>query len=874
MIGKRISLVLCFILLVGQLFGQREVKDSIEALLKTQLPVQVRVDALNELAYQYYDYDDSLALTHAREALTLAKQANYKKGIKYAFTLVGLGYASRSEYRTALLNYRQSDQINTKDDSGNVPYNLVLMGNIYRDLAMYDSAMIMYQKAKSIDRVDDHSNLSNIYKNMASVSILLWKNEVAIKYLDSAKQFVNNKQKWNAYVEMDILSLYGQVYQNVLQFDKSAQNFEQMCKKAFELDDYYHQITCKLNQAHLAFNQGDFTSALRICFEGLQLTKKYNFPPQYVNLLLQIGEIYIELSQYDVASQYLYQALRIAEQVGLEFQTASIYSELAWINKDQRNYKAALDYADKSQAIRERIGDRKGVANSCNVRGLIFLLQKEYDKSLREHEIALKIRESIGHLEGISASIFNSSLVYEDLNQIDIALQMQRKAIVIEEEISNDLSLGISYNNISGLLIKTGRLQDALVYMKKAYALGLRTNSLMLQRNNVANYIQYYEATRDYKKALEFQKKFQGLNDSIYSEASAVKLTEVEALYNVEKNEREIELLSQKQRIQEDQIKLQQSQLTQKNIVIISAILGFVLLSIASFVGYRYYQEKSNSHRQLLKLNSEVTEQKEEIQAQSEELIEANQTIAEINKGLEEKVEIRTAELKQAYKELDTFFYRSSHDFRRPLTTFMGLSEVAKITVKDNNALELFDKVKETAHNLDKMLMKLQSISDLGSQQLVYKEVFIKEMLNETLDNFRPSLNKNSIHSFVDVDMREPFISYPAMIRIIVENLVENAIHFCGMKDQFIRLSVSKQDGHMKLVVEDNGQGIDTEYHDRIFEMYFRANQNSKGNGLGLYIVKKAVEKLKGSISFVSQLGRGSTFVILLPFEQKSADFV
>ena len=59
----------------------------------------------------------------------------------------------------------------------------------------------------------------------------------------------------------------------------------------------------------------------------------------------------------------------------------------------------------------------------------------------------------------------------------------------------------------------------------------------------------------------------------------------------------------------------------------------------------------------------------------------------------------------------------------------------------------------------------------------------------------------------------------------------------------------------------------------RIFEMYFRANEKSKGNGLGLYVVKKSVEKLGGTISFVSQVGVGSTFIVLLPFEQKVVDF-
>lgn len=870
---KRIAPLLFFVLLAVQLYGQRDVKDSLELLLKSKLEAEARVDILNQLSYQYYDFNDSLAFLFAREALALARQENYKKGMKYAHTMVGLGYSSQSNYKEAIANFRLSDNTKVSNAQDNVTYNMVLLGNLYRDIAQFDSALIMYNQAKAVSLVSDKSNIANVYKNIASVHVLLWNNSLALKYLDSAKALPNYRPESHAYVEMDIMSLYGQAYQNLLEFDKSREYFDKMCKLAFELEDYYHQITCKLNQAHLLYNQGDFTSALQYCFEGLQMSKVYVFPPQYVRLLLQIGEVYEGLSQYDVASQYLFQALRISERVGLDFQTSQIYSELAWINKDQGNYKAGLEYADKSQAIRERIGDRKGVANSHNVRGLIYLLQKEYDKSIKEHKEALKIRESIGHREGISASIFNMSLVYEELNQYDKALELQNKAIAIEEKVDNKLSIAISYNNISGLLIKIGRLNEALVYLERANQLGLETKSKLLLRNNTDYYVKYYEAMKDFKKALEYQKLYQELNDSIYTEASALKLAEVEALYNVEKSEREIQFLNQKQRIQEDQIELQQSQLIQKNIIIISVVIGFLLIAVAGFVGHKYYQEKNLSNKRLIKLNLEMTEQKEEIQAQSEELIEANQTIAKINKGLEDKVEFRTSELKQAYKELDTFFYRSSHDFRRPLTTFMGLSEVAKITVKDANALELFDKVRETAHNLDKMLLKLQSISDLGSQQLVYKEVFLKEMLNDSLDNFRTDLNKHNVHGFVEIDLKESFISYPAMIRIIVDNLIENAIHFCGVKDQIIKLSVSKHKGQMKLVVEDNGQGIETEYQDRIFEMYFRANQNSKGNGLGLYIVKKAVEKLRGSISFTSQHGVGTSFIVVLPFEQKSGDF-
>jgi signal transduction histidine kinase len=73
----------------------------------------------------------------------------------------------------------------------------------------------------------------------------------------------------------------------------------------------------------------------------------------------------------------------------------------------------------------------------------------------------------------------------------------------------------------------------------------------------------------------------------------------------------------------------------------------------------------------------------------------------------------------------------------------------------------------------------------------------------------------------------------------------------------------------LNLIVSDNGQGIDAAYHHRIFDMYFRANERSKGNGLGLYITKKAVEKLNGEISFESAAGHGCVFKVIVPSGEK-----
>lgn len=887
-------MVRLFLLFAGIFFlieatlAQRNVKDSLISLLDSTPRGEQRVDILNELSFQFYDFNDSIGYFYANQALTEATQIKYLKGIKYAYTLKGIGYSSNADYKKAVASFKKSKSIHAQGTDGIETYNLTLLGNVYRERAQFDSAFLFYGEALQTVGPTEPFRKATLYKNYAILYAKLWQNEKAIAYLDSATVILKDSPE--VYTELDVLSTYGRVYQNLLQFDESQKYFNEMCLAADSLEDYFHKIKCVHNTSLLAYKNGDFPKALKFAFEALNYLDKYKYPPQQVEVLTGVGDIYIELSEYDLANKYFFQALKIAEQGGFIFETAHIYSRIAWTYTYQRNYPLALEYINKSQIILKVIGDKYGISSNHNLRGIIFYYQKKYQESIAEHELAKQIRVEIKHIEGVAASIFNISLVYVDLNQTDRAISLQKEAISVAEKIGNKRNIIDSYNHVAGLLISQKKIKEGEHYLERARVLANETRSKLMLRDNAGHFATLHEVKGDYKRALEFRKLYQSLNDSIYSEASAGKLAEMQALYQVEKKDQEIELLNKESQLQESQLQVQQAKLRQQRLLIIAGTVALLLISVVAYTTYFYYrkihklnieineqneeiqaqaEELSESNVVLTKLNNEIVEKNEEIQAQSEELIEANQTIAQINRGLEYKVEERTTELKQAYKELDTFFYRSSHDFRRPLTTFMGLAEVAKITVKDQNALELFSKVNDTAHYLDKMLIKLQSISDVGGQELVYKEVFLKEIFDTVCDTFREDLQRKGIKTICEIELKESFYSYPALLRIIIENLIENSIFFSRMEDASVKLKAFRKGGDVILEISDNGEGIPPEYHDRVFEMYFRANERSKGNGLGLYIVSKAIEKLGGTIFMKSEIHQGSVFTITFP-DQKS----
>jgi signal transduction histidine kinase len=882
---REIGLGAVVLLLASHVFSQTPTVDSLRTALTIQRDPQKRVDLLANIAYELYDFNDSLGLRYAEKALQEALAIPYPLGIKQSYCYVGIGYVSQSDFKRAFRYYKKSDSVKV-DAAGDIAvYNYSMMGSAYRDLSNYDSAEHYYNLALQEALTNGNAEmLSIVYKNIGLTNLVRYRNVEALEFFNKAQSYLPGTG--NSVNQGNIWLLTGRAYANLLRFDKAKEYIEKSYALVRKLSSLYMQIECHLSLADLAMRQSNYSGAMEEAFAAFEMLKIYSYPPQQAEVYLKIGEIYEELSQFELAAKYFYEALKITEKHNLKQRTGRLYSELAWVFKELANYELALDYINRAQEMHEQITDQYGVSYCHNIRGLIYLLQKKHAAAITELETSKRIRESIGHLEGIAAATYNLSLVYADLGQFERALVMQQQALSIEETLTNKLNLGISYNGIADILIRLNRFNEAENYLKKAGEIARQTKSKLLQKNNFFHYANLYRARTDYKKAFEYLQRSQQLNDSIYTTSSKAKLAEMQALYQIEQKEQQIKLLNQEKQLRENQLSLQTSQIQTQRLIIASGFLGILLVSALAWNIYNSKKEIQKAHVEikeqheeiqtqteelteanlsLTRLNRQLSEKQEEIQAQSEELMEANQTINEINRNLEEQVDRRTNELKQAYKELDTFFYRSSHDFRRPLTTFLGLAEVAKITVKDPAALELFERVKETAINLDKMLVKLQSISDVGTLELYYKEVGIRELFDSVCDNYREEISRKHFLIDCSVALSEPFVSYPALVKVIIENLVENSLQFASPVNPKISLNGYEEANDVVLEVSDNGHGIDKEYHTRIFDMYFRASHYSKGNGLGLYIVKKAVEKLDGTITFSTQVELGTTFKVVLP---------
>lgn len=252
---------------------------------------------------------------------------------------------------------------------------------------------------------------------------------------------------------------------------------------------------------------------------------------------------------------------------------------------------------------------------------------------------------------------------------------------------------------------------------------------------------------------------------------------------------------------------------------------------------------------------------------QKNKLKKANTEIEKINNNLENLVAAKTDSLKLINKELDTFLYRSSHNLKRPLTTMKGLANIAELTL-NNDGVSLFEKVILNTREMEKMLDKLTMVSYIN-QPVDFGDINIKQIGENIQSKFSDQIKGMNITFNISCQPDIQFKSYPLVVEVILHNLCENAIFFSqfnrkGFPEVDISFSLDENRG-LCLSVKDNGCGIQPDVQNKIWDMFFVGNELSKGNGLGLYITKKAVESLQGTIQLKTEADEYCEFNILLP---------
>ncbi|MBC7487019.1 MAG: HAMP domain-containing histidine kinase [Cytophagaceae bacterium] len=225
-------------------------------------------------------------------------------------------------------------------------------------------------------------------------------------------------------------------------------------------------------------------------------------------------------------------------------------------------------------------------------------------------------------------------------------------------------------------------------------------------------------------------------------------------------------------------------------------------------------------------------------------------------------------ELQKINDELDRFVYSVSHDLRAPLASSLGLIELSKGETSIEKVL-YYNLLKEKSlRRLDDYVTSLIDFSRNYRVGLLIEEIEFRALIDQCIELNRPCGDDSSrVHISMEVDQQSPFLGDSLRIRIVLNNLLSNALKYYDDEKEWsvLKIKVISDEHHVVIKFIDNGIGIDASLVNHVFDMFYRASERPKGSGLGLYITKEVIGKLNGTISLESVLGEGTSFTVVIP---------
>ncbi len=228
-------------------------------------------------------------------------------------------------------------------------------------------------------------------------------------------------------------------------------------------------------------------------------------------------------------------------------------------------------------------------------------------------------------------------------------------------------------------------------------------------------------------------------------------------------------------------------------------------------------------------------------------------------KGVEEELKVRNA-------ELDNFVYKVSHDLRAPLSSVLGLVNLATLEGNDDSLADYIKIIGQKIKQLDNFISDVLSHSKNLKLDVKIEKIDLQLLIENSFKDLDYLKGADTIIKHLDISS-EAFFSDKWRIGEIIRNLISNSIKYRDFEKPSAEISIKVQTNSDRAIIifSDNGIGISVADQNKIFDMFYRASVQSDGSGLGLYIVKNAIEKIGGLLKVTSQLGKGTTFELKLP---------
>jgi len=557
---------------------------------------------------------------------------------------------------------------------------------------------------------------------------------------------------------------------------------------------------------------------------------------------LNLGAIYWSQSYYPISIFYLKSALTYLPK-DKPLYLSDAYRALGRTYADLRNYKQA--FADLDSAL-YFAGENAGAqAEVYSERAYIYNLTGNYNKAMAFVKYSLKLNRlakagnHIAVLYGRMATICLAEKNYK------AALAYNDTAAKMSIKIRNRRLLAYTYVDYASICNGLGEYDKAVVYAQKGIALADSIGVMDAETKAFNALVNTYWLKHDFLKALETQKRFIAVKDSLTNIAKLKTVTLVQNYYELNSKINGLSVMAVNATINKAKIRSQH--------VIIRLLLFSLFILIAILTGtYYFYKQKKILSNKLQLQHKELLDQKKLIEEQSANLQNVN-------------------DLK------DKLFAVIGHDLRSPVGNLSNIIEMFEEGYLSPG--EVHDLMRNINPIIKGVELTLSNLIEWAGSQIKGKNITLSNvdiflMGVEMEQTFIHALQVKSIEFINNAYPGQGAVADENHIKVILRNLISNAIKFTPDKGS-IKLSTTIANNELIVSVTDNGKGMSTVEMDKLFFLntHFSHSGTSgeKGTGIGLLLCRELVELNGGRLRVNSRIGKGSTFYFNLPLAKTYA---
>ncbi len=667
-----------------------------------------------------------------------------------------------------------------------------------------------------------------------------------------------------------------------------------------------------LQELFKSYNQKDFNISLQYAQEAYQLAESLGDSSKIVEGGRMIAYSLMDLGRNDESIVILNKVLAIAKRN--QFRYPELKPKIKFLLNNaaisymyRGNYDSSLSYHFKSLEIRETEGDKKSIGTALNNIGLVYFKLRNYEQALQYYLGSLDVKSELKDTNDLDKILINVGLCY--LTRFSVEEQGSEEAIAsfndailsfnkafasCGSECTETLKkeayhgLGLAYFKLrdfdkSGVNLKASlaisKSQNDKQYwvdnlimlskietVRKDYQTSLQYLNEAKQFEKESEFaeslIEYYDqfakvykALSDFENASLYQGKYINLKDSIYSGQLIKNLATIQNTYEQREN---IKTITEKDRILQLQKELINRQQMQYIFIVIVTILATGLALVLIWANRR-----QKIH------NAALNDAQRVITDQNDRLLKANEYLDQQVAEKTQDLFMANEALIQVNSELDNFIYRTSHDIRGPLVTLKGVCNVALLDVKDDIALDYLQKLDATSTRLNIILTRLLIVNKINLWELEATPINCVDLINQIIETEKINGIPDSMVIEYEIDPDIKLFSDRFLLMLVVENLIDNAIKFYNDSPRvspFVKIRIHQEAGDkVKMIVMDNGIGVNSSDKDHIFHLFTRASDRSETGGIGLYLSKMAADRLGGEVILAKTSPNGSEFHLILP---------